>query len=78
LVGYSYTTYGCISTDHPAVDFETGAAKLLSKSWLVDGVRDDVLRVRMMKIEGIHIDPGGRDAWFIRPHEVDEVAGDGR
>ena len=47
----TYTVHGRICADNPTTDFESGAAKSLATSRLVDCERDDGSSVRPMQVE---------------------------
>ena len=51
----THTWNGCVSADYPAVDFAISAAVLLARLRLVDGKRDHVFGIKMLKHEGIHV-----------------------
>ena len=55
----TYTLHGHLVTEDPAVDLKTRTAESLANSRLVDSKRGDLFGVRLMDIEGLHLDPGG-------------------
>ena len=55
----TYTLHGRLVTEDPAVDLKTRTAESLTNSGLVDSKRGDHFGVRLMEIEGLHLDPGG-------------------
>jgi hypothetical protein len=57
--GDAYASYRSIAPNDPAVDLQPEAAGTVPGSWLIDGERGDIRRIRRIECERIHLSPGG-------------------